>query len=85
MKRYFCLTLALCLFFLLFSFHSGGQNATIKGFVYENKTGEPVIFTNVYLFKTNIGATTDINGFFLITKIPPGTYDLMVTYLAMIP
>lgn len=57
------------------------QNATIKGFVYEKETGEPVIFTNVYLKKTNIGATTDNNGYFVITQIPPGNYTLMVTYL----
>jgi len=57
------------------------QNATIKGFVYEKETGEPVIFTNVYLKKTSIGATTDNNGYFVITQVPPGSYTLMVTYL----
>jgi hypothetical protein len=57
------------------------QNATIKGFVYEKESGEPVIFTNVYLKKTSIGATTDVNGYFVINQIPPGNYTLMVTYL----
>ncbi|HTX87444.1 MAG TPA: TonB-dependent receptor [Bacteroidales bacterium] len=55
------------------------QNATVRGFVYEKETGEPVIFTNVYFYKTSIGAATDINGYFVITKIPPGEYTLMVT------
>ncbi len=57
------------------------QNATIRGFVYEQETGEPVLFTNVYLAKTSIGAPTDANGYFAITRIPPGTYMLMVTYV----
>lgn len=57
------------------------QNSTIKGFVYEKESGEPVIFTNVYLKKTSIGATTDVNGYFVINQVPPGNYILMVTYL----
>lgn len=57
------------------------QNASIRGFVYEKETGEPIIFTNVYLTKTNYGASTDVNGYFTISSIPPGTYKLMVTYL----
>lgn len=57
------------------------QNATIRGFVHEKETGEPVIFTNVYLKGTSIGAATDVNGYYVISRIPPGTYTLMVTSL----
>jgi hypothetical protein len=57
------------------------QNGTIRGFVYEKETGEPIIFTNVYLFRTSYGAATDVNGYFTISKIPDGEYTLMVTYL----
>ncbi|HOI87237.1 MAG TPA: TonB-dependent receptor [Lentimicrobium sp.] len=57
------------------------QNGTIRGFVYEKETGEPVIFTNVYLYKTTYGAATDVNGYFTITRIPDGNYTLMVTYM----
>jgi len=57
------------------------QYGTIKGFVYEKETGEPIIFTNVFLKKTSIGGTTDVNGYFVISKIPPGNYTLMLTYL----
>lgn len=69
---------SLCMFI-----HQGinAQNGSIRGFVYEQATGEPVIFTNVYLYKTSIGAPTDANGYFAITKIPPGQYFLMVTYV----
>jgi hypothetical protein len=69
------------LFFLIFfsPLTLRAQNGTVRGFVYEKETGEPVIFTNVYFYKTSIGAATDINGYFAITKIPPGEYTLMVT------
>ncbi|MCD6113155.1 MAG: TonB-dependent receptor [Bacteroidales bacterium] len=55
------------------------KTGTIRGFVYEKKTGEPVIFTNVYLKNTTYGCATDVNGYFAITKIPVGSYTLMVT------
>ncbi len=57
------------------------QTATIRGFIYEKETGEPVIFTNAYLLGTTYGSTTDINGYFAITQIPAGSYTLIVTYL----
>ncbi|NLN96533.1 MAG: TonB-dependent receptor [Bacteroidales bacterium] len=57
------------------------QYGTVRGFVYEKETGEPVIFTNVYFQGTSIGAATDVNGYFVISRIPPGSYILMVTSL----
>ncbi len=57
------------------------QGGTIRGFVYEKASGEPVIFTNVYLLKTKYGSTTDVNGYYVISKIPQGSYTLMITYL----
>lgn len=54
------------------------QNAMIKGFVYEKESGEAVPFTNVFLKGTTLGSTTDGNGNFLINKIPPGSYTLMI-------
>lgn len=72
------------LIFLFGSFSLGlavAQNGTIRGFVYDQSNGEPIIFTNVYLFKTSLGSATDVNGYFVIAQIPPGEYTLMVTSL----
>ena len=55
------------------------QTADIRGFVYESETSEPAIYTSVFLKGTTYGVQTNLDGFFSITKIPPGTYDLMVT------
>ncbi|NOX47955.1 MAG: TonB-dependent receptor, partial [Chlorobi bacterium] len=77
-------TFPLFLFFvsiLMVSSSVVAQHATVRGFVYEKESGEPVIFTNVYLAGTSYGAATDVNGYFAISKIPPASYTLMVTYL----
>jgi hypothetical protein len=76
MKRLFLAALLLLIASLSFS-----QTGTIKGFIYDKATGEPVIFTNVYLYQTSYGSSTDVNGYFIITKVPQGEYTLMVTYL----
>ena len=75
-RQWFLVTFALFLTAAAFS-----QKATVRGFVYESETGEPVIFTNVYLQGTTMGASTDVNGYFSITQIPPGDYILTVSYL----
>lgn len=55
-----------------------GDNS-VKGFVYEKSNGEPMMFANVFLKGTTLGSTSDINGYFNITRIPDGTYTIMVT------
>lgn len=67
--------------FFLFPTISFAQENYIKGFVYEQSTGEPIVFSNVYLKGTTIGVSTDINGYFHISRIPEGKYELLVTYL----
>lgn len=54
---------------------------TIKGVLTDNNTGEAVPFANVVLEGTRYGATTDLNGFYLINKIPAGTYTLRIRYV----
>lgn len=64
----------------MFAFNQAeAQSGTLRGFVYNKKTGEPVIFTNVYFKGTTIGAPTDVNGFFSISQIEPGDYTLLIT------
>lgn len=57
------------------------QTGTVRGFVYEEASGEPVIYTNAYLRGTSKGASTDLNGYFSISDVPAGDYVLEVTYL----
>lgn len=54
------------------------QSNAIRGFAYDKETGDPLIFTNVFLEGTTIGGATDVNGYFSIAKFEPGTYTLIV-------
>ena len=70
----------LALFFLLNGVAAMAQDDnSIKGFVYEESTGEPMMFTNVYLRGTTFGGATNENGYFNINRIPDGRYTLLIT------
>jgi len=74
----------LLFFLLIFNSDAISQNndfASIRGFVYEEETGEPAIFCNVFLKGTTYGSSTDVNGYFLISHVPEGKYILTITYL----
>ena len=57
------------------------QTGNIRGFVYDKNSAEPIMFCNVILQGTTIGASTDINGMYNISKVLAGDYTLMVTYI----
>ena len=80
MKSKFTTIITALILFLTTSV-SYAQDNNVKGFVYEKSTGEPMMFCNVYLKGTTFGASTDINGFFNITRIPDGDYTILVTTL----
>jgi hypothetical protein len=64
---------------LLFGQHA--KYGTIKGVVYIKATGESAAFCNVYIKGTTIGVSTDINGYFTLSKVPVGTQTLVITSL----
>jgi hypothetical protein len=55
------------------------QTGDIRGFVYEQETSEPAPYASVYLKGTQMYAQSNLDGFFTITKIPAGEYQLFVT------
>ncbi|MDR1848309.1 MAG: TonB-dependent receptor [Bacteroidales bacterium] len=75
MKRTFFFSLI-----LLISSVVAAQKGNIRGFCYDNSTGEPLIYANVLLDGTKYGAATDVNGYFAISNIPVGTYSLTARY-----
>jgi hypothetical protein len=70
----------LALLFLAVSITAMAQtgSGTIKGFVYDKSSGEPMIYTIVALEGTKMGVQTDVNGYFSL-KVPEGTYTLITT------
>ncbi len=63
------------------NFVAAQNTGAIRGFVYNKENGESVPFSNVFFKGTTIGTNTDLNGFFNITRIPPGNYELLITNL----
>lgn len=49
--------------------------------VIDKSTRQPLEFVNVLVVGLGIGASTDANGNFLITQVPPGIYRLQASFL----
>ena len=73
--------LILFVFIIFSSLELFAQTGTVRGFVYEETSGEPAMFSNIVLDGTKIGGVTDANGFFNLSKVPAGQYKLVVTYI----
>ena len=75
------ITLILAVLFatLLPLFLYAGQTGKIVGKVTEKKSGVPVIGASVLIQGTKSGASSDFEGFYSISNVPPGTYMLSVT------
>lgn len=58
------------------------QTKKIVGKVIDAETGEPIIGANVYLEGTTRGASTDLEGSFVITGVQEGTYTIVVSALS---
>jgi hypothetical protein len=52
------------------------QTGEVRGFVYDKKTGEPLIFTTVFIQELMLGKQTDINGFYALSKLKEGNYTI---------
>ncbi|RMF57058.1 MAG: TonB-dependent receptor, partial [Calditrichaeota bacterium] len=62
-----------------------GQSGKISGIVRDKTTGEPLPGVNVVVQGTFLGASTDVDGFFVILNVPPGEYTLSFSYIGYQP
>jgi len=69
----------LTILFAFFSLFTFAQTGVIKGRVFNASSNEPLPFTNIIIFGTNIGSVSDLDGNFLFTGIAPGYYKLAAT------
>jgi hypothetical protein len=53
----------------------------IQGVVRDAQTGETLPGANVVLEGTKRGATTDVNGFYIILSVDPGSYDMSASLI----
>ena len=55
------------------------SQGTVKGFVTAEDDGAPVLFAAVVLEGTTFGVSTDTQGYYSLSKVPAGTYTLVVS------
>ena len=67
--------------FSIFNFQFLAAQNTIKGVLLDDAKGEAIPFAQVFLDGTKHWASTDINGYFVINKIPDGSYTIKVKYI----
>lgn len=91
MRPYSVLRFFPVLTFLIFAIGTqvvmAGTTGKIVGTVLDDETGEPLPGVNVLLSGTARGAATDLEGYYFILNIPPGTYSLkasMIGYTEML-
>ena len=54
---------------------------TVRGTIFDDSNGEAIPFANVVLEGTRHGSATDLNGYFVMSKVPAGNYTLRVRYM----
>jgi len=64
---------------LLVSVAFSGTTGKLAGRVTDSQTGEPIIGANVTLTSTRMGGSSDIDGYYHIIDIPPGTYEVAIS------
>jgi TonB-dependent receptor len=77
--RWSLVTCLVCV--LLTTYALAATNGTVEGFVKDAQTGDALPGANVLLLKTSLGASTDVNGKFVIRNVPPGSYTLRAAYV----
>ncbi len=75
------------------SLKSNGQTGTLAGSVFDETSGELLLFANITIKNANsgedvvfdYGQTTDLDGTYIFKDIPIGTYNLTASYTAYAP
>ena len=75
MLLYFMIFIASLLFFRPQTSYSG-VTGKIRGIVKDKETGEPLPGANVIIQGTNLGASSALDGTFIILLVPPGKHSL---------
>ena len=57
------------------------ETASLNGFVKDATSGETLLFANVVLWETSTGTATNNTGYYTMTGLAPGTYEVVCTYI----
>lgn len=79
------LTLSVVLSLVLLHIALGGTTGKISGTVTDSKTGEKLPSANVTIVGMTMGATTNLDGYFVILNVPPGVYSVQANLVGYAP
>ncbi|MEN8194389.1 MAG: carboxypeptidase-like regulatory domain-containing protein, partial [Bacteroidota bacterium] len=82
MKKNILLNLLICTIILFSSSQALSQSTSFHGKVIDKNNGEPINNVNVYVANTSIGTTTDSQGYFELTNLPQGTFDIIFSHVS---
>ena len=75
-RRICCIVLTIL---LLPALTVSGTTGKISGRVQDTETGEPLVGVSILIEGTTMGASTDVEGEYVIMNIPPGPYTVVAS------
>ena len=75
----------ICFLQLLITFFAHAQSNIIRGIVLDGQTRQPLPYASVYINYTTIGTYANERGEFILSNLPSGEYDLIVSYIGHKP
>lgn len=63
------------------AFVAKSQDGKLRGMVTDMETNEPLVGANVVIEGSSLGASTSLDGEYVILSVPPGTYTVKASYI----
>ncbi len=76
-----CALYIICISLIAFSFAYAAETGRIAGRIIDSETKAPLIGVNVVVEGTQLGASTDENGRYLISNVPAGNQTVTASYI----
>jgi len=73
--------LGFCILFICLSNRAQAHNGSVKGYVHDAKTGQPIEGAGIYLKEKKISGLTNAFGAFFLTEVPHGKFTLQINVL----
>ena len=81
MKKRIVISVLIFLFIVLIVKVYAGTTGKIAGRILDAETGQPLIGANVVIMGTQMGASTDLDGYYTILNVKPGIYTIEISYM----
>ena len=69
------------IFWFFFCYVYAQETSSINGFVRDDSNGEPLGYANVFIKETGIGAASSMDGYFVISNVSAGKYEIAVSII----